>query len=145
MRKIALRDWPALLERQLAALRPAVAVALEVGGAAAAELARAKIGTYQPGWAALAVTTVAEKTALGYAPPDNPRLRTGEDRDSIGHDVEGLRLRVGSESPITRWQELGTDKVPPRPVIGPALLESLPAIGKGVAAAVGKILSGTRV
>ncbi len=91
--------------------------------------AKAAIGHYQEGagelmeWAPLKWSTVEEKERLGYAPPDNPLLRTGEMRASIGHHVESAdRAVVGSESEVLLAHELGTKHLPPRSVLGLAAL-----------------------
>jgi len=87
--------------------------------------AKAQIGHYQgpagpfPAWAPLAESTEAEKARLGYR-QDAPLLREGDLRDSITHEVRGNEAVVGSKSPIAAYQEFGTDKIPPRPFIGPA-------------------------
>jgi hypothetical protein len=93
------------------------------------ERAKEKIGEYQDqagpfaAWAPLAESTLAEKEALGYAPPDNPLLRTGEMRDSIEHKVIGDEAHVGSDNDKALWQELGTASIPPRSFLGGAAFE----------------------
>lgn len=109
------------------------AVALEAGLAKAAEhvekVAKAEFGEYQPAtgsfpaWAELADATKAQRVALGYTEND-PLLRSGALRDSIGHEVAGLEAMVGSTSDVMVYQELGTEKMPPRPVLGPAAIRS---------------------
>lgn len=103
--------------------------------------AKAEIGHYQdaagpfPAWAPLADTTLngwrghPGKIELGYAPPDNPLLRTGEMRDSIEVSHHGNEASVGSNSDVAVWQEFGTNKIPPRSFLGRA------AFVKGEAAA----------
>lgn len=108
-------------------------VSLNVGLHAAANVieksAKEKIGHYQgesgpfPEWAPLADATEDEKARLGY-PLGAPLERTGELRDSIEHEVVGLEAVVGSKDPVAEWQEFGTDRIPPRPFIGPAAFES---------------------
>lgn len=86
--------------------------------------AKHRFGEYQnasppfAAWAQLAPSTVDDKESKGFAPPDNPLLRTGETRDSIGHTVGHGRVDVGSDSQVMIWQELGTAKMPPRSVLG---------------------------
>jgi HK97 gp10 family phage protein len=88
-----------------------------------------KIGEYQeevgpfPAWTPLAPATIDDRIAKGFS-PDEPLLRTGEMRDSIKHEVDGLEAIIGSQSPIAAYQEFGTEKIPPRPFIGPAAFES---------------------
>jgi phage gpG-like protein len=51
-------------------------------------------------------------------------LRTGELRDSIHHDVTELVATIGSTSEIAEWQEFGTERIPPRPFLGPAAVRN---------------------
>jgi HK97 gp10 family phage protein len=73
--------------------------------------AKRVIGTYDYGWAPLAVSTLARKAA------DTPLLETGEMRKSIGHRVGRDEAQVGSNSDKAVWHELGTSKAPPRPFL----------------------------
>lgn len=76
--------------------------------------AKRVIGAYDYGWPQLKDTTQAERSRLGY-PPNEPLLRTGELRDSITHEIEhGDTSYVGSPLKIARYQELGTQHMPPR-------------------------------
>jgi phage gpG-like protein len=94
--------------------------ALERAATVVEKEAQASIGTYQPAagpfaaWAQLADSTHADKEKLGYSPPDNPLLREGDLRDSIGHVVSGHEAAVGSNSDVAVYQELGTRHMPPR-------------------------------
>jgi len=92
--------------------------------------AKAAVGAYQEesgpfvAWAELADSTKADRAAKGYA-EDEPELRTGEMRDSIEHRVTMEVLGesyadIGSDSQILEWQELGTEKMPPRSILGGA-------------------------
>jgi HK97 gp10 family phage protein len=91
--------------------------------------AEAQIGHYQdaighfPGWPALADSTEAEKERLGY-PLDSPLLRTGELQESFSHRAEGNTGLVGSTDGTMVYHEFGTSKMPPRPVMGPAVIKS---------------------
>lgn len=111
--------------------------------------AKASIGEYQAAappfaaWAPLAASTMEEKTRLGYAPPDNPLLRTGELRDSISHEVDanvhGGEAVIGSPSEVAVFQELGTRTIPPRSFLGSAAVrkadEIVDILGKSAVAA----------
>ncbi|AVF41503.1 hypothetical protein AL486_18725 [Pandoraea apista] len=110
--------------------------------------AEAKFGDYQtgvgpfPAWSALAESTRADRVALGFA-PDDPLLRSGSLRDSVQHQVSHLEAIIGSPDERMAWQELGTDKIPPRPVLGPSAVESKIEIEQIVAgAAVSGLLGG---
>lgn len=91
--------------------------------------AKARIGHYQAetgafnAWPELADSTVADRVSKGYS-PDEPLLRKGDLRGSYSRAVEGNEAVVGSTSDIAVYQELGTSKIPPRPVLGPAAFDS---------------------
>lgn len=92
--------------------------------------AKAQIGHYQPevgdfpAWAPLADSTEADKQRLG-APLGAPLLRHGGLYASFGHQVlapdDGV---VGSTDPTLVFHEFGTSKMPPRPVMGPAVMRN---------------------
>jgi phage gpG-like protein len=129
----------------------ALKAGLEVAAKHVEKTAKDEIGHYQeavgsfPAWAPLADSTEKEKARLGY-PLDAPLLRTGELRDEITHEVEGLEAVVGSHDPVMVYQELGTPTIPPRPVLGPAALHEKQAIERILgAAAVSGILGATHI
>lgn len=115
-------------ERRL--LAAAATVELEVRwaieyGAIAIELqAKREIGQYHPAlgplprWPSLRPSTLREKRRLGYAPPDNPLLRTGAMRAAITHSVSGpgekIETRVGVNGVVAVVQERGGGRVPAR-------------------------------
>lgn len=75
--------------------------------------ARSYPGDYQAGWPALKPETVARKAA-----GDSPLLETGKMRDSYGHQIISDREAVvGSNDENALRHELGTSKMPPRPVL----------------------------
>jgi hypothetical protein len=148
MRRLSLDQWCAELERQIAAVKPAIEVALNKIGEGVAAVAREKVGHYQDAagplaaWDPLAAATIAEKAALGYAPPDNPLRRTGELAESIGHEVADNVLAVGSHDPVLAYMEMGTVHVPPRSTVGAAMFESAPLIEATLGGALADILGG---
>jgi phage gpG-like protein len=87
--------------------------------------AKREIGTYQDEtgpfapWAELADTTKNDRVRQGFS-ENEPLLRTGDMRDSIDHVVEQDEAVVGSNSDIAVYQELGTDRIPPRSFLGGA-------------------------
>lgn len=97
--------------------------------------AKARLGEYQGyagpfnAWAELADSTKADRVAKGF-PENEPELRIGEMRDSIEISAKGNEAAVGSASEIAMYQELGTEKMPPRPSLGPAAFESKRPIGE---------------
>jgi HK97 gp10 family phage protein len=96
---------------------------------------KAQIGEYQeeigpyPAWAPLADSTEEEKERLGYA-ANAPLSRTGDLEKSFIHDQDGDEGIVGSTDPVMEYHEFGTSKMPPRPVVGPAVERNRPKIEK---------------
>ncbi len=117
-----------LIEREVAA-RFALHAGLEHVATKVEETAKSELGTYQPevgqfpAWQPLAQSTVDDRIAQGF-PADEPLLRTGDLRESISHQVEGLEAAVGSTSDVALYQELGTMNMPPRPFLGPAAVRN---------------------
>ncbi|KAG0167309.1 hypothetical protein DFQ30_006189 [Apophysomyces sp. BC1015] len=119
---------------------------LELSAELIEETAKSEIGEYQeavamfPAWAPLAALTEADKASKGY-PPNSPLLRTGEMQDSIRYDAGEWEATVGATDPNMVFHEFGTQTIPPRPVIGPALYRNLEQIQKliGNAAAAGLV------
>ena len=92
--------------------------------------AQESIGEYQPAappfaaWSPLAQSTVEDKVAKGFAPPDNPLLRTGAMRASIEYNTaagpRGAEAEIGSNLAHAVYQEMGTPTIPPRSFLGSA-------------------------
>lgn len=107
---------------------PNIPTALHTGlhevGDAVVRSAKDKFGVYQksvytfPAWAELAPRTLVDNSE------NTPLLRTGDTRDSIGFEVNGDDVVVGSSEPTMIYHELGTKTEPPRPVLGPAMYEA---------------------
>jgi len=132
---ISFGEFASMLERSAAELRPRLEIGLAKVGELTKTMAAEYIGHEMPEWPPLASSTVDEKTRLGYVghvSSTDPLLRTGEMRDSIELEVEGLAQAVGSKSKVALWQEVGTTPsaghpgIPPRPFIGLAAQRSLP-------------------
>lgn len=91
------------------------------------QTAKDEIGFYQsatgpfPAWADLAESTEQEKARLGY-PLNAPLERTGKMRDSIKSESNGHEAIIGSQEETLVYHEFGTEKMPPRPVLGPAVV-----------------------
>lgn len=64
---------------------------------------------------------------------DQPWLRSGALRDSVGAEADGLQAAVGSSDPAAAPQEMGTARTPPRPFLAPVAA----GMGEDVARAVG--------
>lgn len=129
MSQLSLLDMVGKLAAAEVAIHVNARKALERVAVAVENTAKSEFGTYQnevgpfPEWAELAESTQEERARLGYEPND-PLLRTGELRDSVSHDVHELVATIGSTSEIAEFHEFGTDKIPPRPVFGPALVRN---------------------
>ena len=112
--------------------------------------AKDEIGYYQPAvgpfpaWQELAESTKADRMNKGYD-PDEPLLRDGTLRDSIVHEVGGLEAVIGSKLDIALYQELGTEKIPPRPFLGTAAFISKKKIEKILGAAAVSGLLGHKI
>lgn len=102
--------------------------ALDAAGRRLRNAAQGYIGEYQgrvgpfPAWKPLADMTVEDRIAQGFT-PDDPLLRTGEMRESIGYRVEGRAVMVGSDDWVAYWQEFGTPTIPARSFLGRAVAE----------------------
>jgi hypothetical protein len=89
--------------------------------------AKREIGTYQDAappfaaWAELADATKEDRVRQGFTEND-PGLRTGEMRDSIHHTADHEAAVIGSDSDKLVYFELGTEKQPPRSVLGSAVI-----------------------
>lgn len=118
-------------EADLAAAVSRVPVQLEIAadkvGTLTLTLAQHYPGTYQPGWAPLAESTLKDKASKGYPVP-SPLKRTGEMAESYHKTLvpEELAVVVSSPEKKALWQEMGTSRIPPRPVLRLALHNALP-------------------
>ena len=102
-------------------------IAIDEGLLAAAsyvqEAAKEKFGFYQKGWEELAPATKQDRARHGY-PENEPLLRDGTLRDSVGIRMRPLGASIGSDDPVMIYQEKGTTRtgwkgakgIPPRPV-----------------------------
>lgn len=114
--------------------------------------AKAEIGTYQEqagpfiAWPELAEATKSDRLRQGFT-EDDPLLRTGEMRDSLGTAIstDGLEAQIGSNDDKAVWQELGTDRIPPRSFLGGAMIRKLPEIEKTLGETVYAALTGETV
>src|SRR5258705_5178281 len=116
-REITTEQFEAALSAQIKTIRPRLEVGLEKVGMLAETLAAHYPGEYQPGWAPLAASTIADKEAKGFPVP-SPLKRTGEMAATYRKEVDPLMLEmvIGSTDKIALFQEMGTVHIPPRPV-----------------------------
>lgn len=127
---------------------------LEIAAKVIEAAAKKEIGTYQRDdvgpfdpWKELADSTKADRLRQGYTEND-PLLRSGAMRDSISHyiDPNGHDAYVGSPSQILVWQEYGTDRIPPRSVLGIAAFRNKDLIKKLVGTlALSSLVNGVEV
>src|ERR1700682_5285481 len=113
--KMTLEQFEAALAKTIGTVKPRLEIGLEKFGEVVEIAAKAELGHYQPGWAPLAESTLADKAAKGFPVP-SPLLRTGEMRDSIKHEVNpfsafAMSVTVGSTDKRGLFQEMGTSKI----------------------------------
>lgn len=165
-----LGEFIAYMVTRTYAIDRAVTHGLTIGAGIVAEEARLEIGNYQPAmgpfdsWPALAESTLEGfrghpgKRELGYAPPDNPLLRTGALRDAIEYSVEGHEGAVGvpdrwvdadgkfeNVGDVAIYQELGTVRIPARSFLGRAAFIKQHRVVEAVATEVVHAIAGTGV
>jgi len=107
--------------------------------------AKALIGQEHADWPALAASTVQEKQRLGYTgrvSATDPLLREGTLRASYSHVVDGRRAVVGSDDPVAIYQETGTVRIPPRPVLSTAAITKGEEAAKAAGLAVASVIAG---
>lgn len=110
-----------------------------------------KLGKYQTpvgpfaGWAPLAESTKEQRAFLGY-PEDEPLLMSGELQNSVSYTVyRGIgEVRIGSPLPYAEFLEWGTRKMPPRPFLGPSMIESRPQNDKAIVKEIADAFRSTR-
>ena len=105
-----------------AAIQHAEDAALEEAATVVEVEAKRVIGTYDYGWTPLAASTLARKSA------DTPLLESGAMRTSIQHSTGRGVARIGSNSDIAVYQELGTSKIPPRSFLMGAAVHKEPEV-----------------
>lgn len=140
---ISCGEYAVILERAAARVPAELLIGTKKLVKAVAIEAQSYIGHYQAGWAPLSKGTLEGgvsksghrykgKIALGYAPPDNPLLRTGHMQATIEGRAEAMGTGaigvVGSNNIIAKFQELGTRDMPPRPFLGLAMSRATPTI-----------------
>jgi hypothetical protein len=97
--------------------------ALDHVGQIVRDQARDFMGTYdaRPRWPELADATKEDRAHKGFTEND-PLLRTGETRDSIGYVASPHDVQIGSNSDKLVWNALGTSRIPARDPFVPAVL-----------------------
>jgi HK97 gp10 family phage protein len=126
------------IERDLQASGPMI---IEKACQIVQKKAKAAIGREHEEWAPLAESTLTEKAKAGYPVPKS-LLRTGELRDSIQYQVNGLEGAVGSDLDRALWLETGTSRMPPRSFLRSAAISSEDKIHRMAAGVTIAALSG---
>ena len=134
-----------------------VLIALKKSAVEVQKTAQEKFGEYQPeigpfpAWELLTIDTLHQKMDLAGSPGPDPLIGhypEGERNElsptslrqaiSIEIDEANLTATVGTNDPIGKWQEFGTDRgIPPRPFLRPALFENQDFITKAISEAIG--------
>ena len=83
--------------------------------------------------ARLANVAREDLATLPGGPHTHPWKQTGTLHDSVSHRVEGPIAEIGSPSPIARYQEHGTETLPPRPTFGPLATREGAAVAQALA------------
>ena len=125
----SIAEFTRFLSTRRAAVREAEERGLRSAGHLLVSSARSLIGTEDEAWPPLADATVEEKQRLGYVgqvSETDPRLRTGQLRDSIEAKSRVTTpgrgsVDIGSDDPIAEYQEMGTRTIPPRPFLSTAV------------------------
>lgn len=108
--------------------------ALEKSAVLIEKTAKEELGYYLdavgpfPAWDQLADSTIAHHNRFGVG--DTPLVLTGELYASIEHESAGSEAVIGSKMEIAAYQEFGTEKIPPRPFMGPAVFVNKEKIEK---------------
>lgn len=126
---LTFEQYANFLSGSAARARPMVGIALARVGDHAVSLIGHYVGHELPQWPPLSPGYVAKKRSDGFTgrvSASDPWLRTGETRDSIHGGVEGHRLVIGSPLQKALWNEIGTSRAPPRPLLALALNNSIP-------------------
>ncbi len=119
-----LGEWAASLRRSAAICRPTLHATLDLEMQHLAAEAAEYPGKYG-GWPSLSPYTIATKVAGGYPTP-SPLLREGILQQSIHGLAIDMYGVVGSTDPVNVFHEVGTAKMPPRPIFSFVMQRNLP-------------------
>jgi hypothetical protein len=130
---LSFREFAVMMERNAARSVEEIEGGVLTIAGSVATAAKDLIGRENPEWPALAPSTVAEKSRLGYVgriSATDPLYRTGTLRESIEGVAEGFTATVATPDKIGLWQEMGTIRpsgsIPPRPFLGLAMSRVYP-------------------
>lgn len=121
----SLGEMAAILARNIVSTTVAAEHAMAKAAKVVQEDAKDRIGEYQLAvgpfqkWLDLKDETKEERLRLGYS-EDDPLFRSGALRNSIVTEHTAKQAIIGSKLPIAAYQEFGTNRISPRPFLGPA-------------------------
>ena len=124
---IGFGEYAAQLRAAAASVKPLLELTLEFEMKVLALEARELPGAGHPFWPPLAEVTEEEKARLGYGVPD-PLLREGELRDGIEGGAEGSVGYLGNSDQKAVYHEIGTAKMPARPIYAYTLNHHIPRL-----------------
>lgn len=110
-------------------VEPVIHMGLARVGDHALSLAVEYVGHELPEWAPLSAGYVTQKRREGFTgriSNTDPWLRTGETRDSLRAEVDGHEMVLGSPLDKALWNEVGTSRAPPRPLMALAVRNAMP-------------------
>lgn len=140
-------------ERNLLRLDARYEITMAECAVAVEATAKGMFGHYpdEPSWPQLSDMTMehhAEVISQGRAAPDagvnTPLLLTGALRDSVAHQSSQYEFVVGSPSKIMVDMELGTSRIPARPVLAPSLYHNIPTITAALGTMIESTLAGEK-
>lgn len=105
-------------------VEPLIQVSLARVGTHALSLASEYVGHELPEWRPLSagyVESKAKRGLTGRVSETDPWMLTGETLKSLGTEVRGHQVVLGAGTKQALWNELGTAKAPPRPLLALAM------------------------
>jgi hypothetical protein len=93
--------------------------------------ARFMIATSSGNWMPLTPATIDYKAYKKYGfqgDPQTPLYASGDFYRDMRYEIQGPAVSIGTNMPYMKYVEMGTAKMPPRPIFLPAFLKALPAI-----------------
>lgn len=155
---ISIEEFANHLELAAKSVRPRLEIALAKIGTSTQTVAAEYIGREMPEWAPLSEATLngfrhpsgfwipgkIELGFVGHVSATDPLLRTGANQESIGIEIEGLELIVGSPRKEFLWMEMGTKYAPPRPSIALAMQHGIEYSADVLGETAVKLLTGAK-
>ena len=151
MAMVTLKELAARLARTPELLDANVTLAVKTSARKVRDTATKKFGHYQPevgefpAWKKLKPATIRRKAAAGggedplighYKVKDRNRIWPAPLRTTVELKQDGWTAEVGTADPVGKYHEFGTETIPPRPFLRPALFEESDGIQKEIAGAV---------